>query len=143
MRASGKGTGELRVLLLLLCGPLASACSHAQAPATAPEPTLASLQAEAGSDSVAAPCASDAECRTVPVGARACGGPEAYLPWSIRAQGVDVWRARVAAYNAASERARAGAGDVMSTCVMQEDPGARCAQGRCVLEGRSALLQAQ
>ena len=139
MAGSTVETGMLRVVLLLLFGQLAAACSHAQAPAPAPEPTLASLQAEA----VVAPCASDAECRTVPVGARACGGPEAYLPWSIRAQGVDVWRERVAAYNAASEQARAGAGDVMSTCVMQEDPGARCAQGRCVLEGRSALLQAQ
>ena len=131
----------LRVLVLLLCVQIASAsaCSHAQAPAPAPEPTLASLQAEA----VVAPCTADTECRTVPVGARACGGPEAYLPWSVRAPGADEWRASVAAYTAASERAQAAAGDVMSTCVMQEDPGARCAQGRCVLEGRSGLLLEQ
>jgi hypothetical protein len=129
----------LRVLVLLLCGQIASACSHAQAPAPAPEPTLASLQAEA----VVAPCTADTECRTVPVGARACGGPEAYLPWSVRAPGADEWRASVAAYTAASEQARVREGDVMSTCVMQEDPGARCAQGRCVLEGRSGLLLEQ
>ena len=58
-----------RFLLLLLAGGI-SACSHAQ-----PD-LLTQLRAlDRG-------CTSDAQCRTVAVGAKPCGGPETFLPYS-------------------------------------------------------------
>ena len=48
---------------------------------TTPEPgqdTLARLKAAIGN----AACTDSGQCRTVPVGARACGGPEGYLAYS-------------------------------------------------------------
>jgi hypothetical protein len=93
-----------------------------------------------------AACVSDAQCRTVAIGASACGGPAAYLAWSTL-------RTDAAAVRQAAERyTRRSAvpprrGDA-STCRVLADPGAVCRPavaasaaaaaaptGRCTLRG--------
>src|SRR4051812_5857292 len=79
------------LILLLLAG--CSACSTVAAP-QAPQAqqtppsrtasadgagdTLARIRALAGTPA----CTRDDQCHSLPLGARACGGPESYLPWS-------------------------------------------------------------
>ena len=126
-----KSTNVLRVRLVAsmaaLCGGLLAACAAAVEPAPAPGPalsgdSLAALQALIGD----AACSGDAQCRTVGVGARACGGPDAYLAWSTA-------RTDAAALDAAAQRHAAArrkaneSGRSMSICRFEVDPGAVCA----------------
>ena len=71
-----------------------------------------------------AACRSDADCRTIGVGHRACGGPQRYLAWSA-------WRTSAHALQHAAAATRTPApptGEGMvSTCQVPVDPGARCA----------------
>jgi hypothetical protein len=87
-------TGEWpAVPALLLAVWLCSACVAAPPPgppaagavvvATAPpaaDVLLAKMRAEIGE----AACDDDAQCRSLGVGSRPCGGPEAYLAWSTK-----------------------------------------------------------
>jgi len=79
-----------------------------------------------------AACSSDAQCRTIGVGAKACGGPQAYLAWSTAR--TDEGALRAAAEEQASARrddlARSG---MVSTCSIVPDPGAVCSAGTCRL----------
>lgn len=90
----------------------------------------------------AAACSSSAECRSMPVGAKACGGPERYLAWSIRSSDEARLRERVAAYNAARQADNEKNGRI-SNCMMLMDPGASCEAGRCVtpVKGGSPLVR--
>ena len=125
--------GRMRTLiLLLLAGCAACTTAAPQAPQTtqarqAPQSdTLARIRALAGTPA----CSSDAQCHSLPLGARACGGPESYLVWSsastsqaeIEALGERYKEERRAA-NAASRR--------VSTCQFLMDPGAVCRAGTC------------
>ena len=57
----------------------AALASRPKAPRPAPpDDTLARIRALVGD----APCGGDADCHTLALGARACGGPEAWLAWS-------------------------------------------------------------
>ena len=84
-----------------------------------------------------AACTTDADCRTIAVGDKACGGPESYLAWSARQ--TDPQRLAAAAERYTSERkAQNRQSGMVSNCAFLTDPGARCetasAQpGRCVL----------
>lgn len=88
--------------------------------------TLERIRALVGTPS----CASDAQCHSLPLGARACGGPESYLAWSsaktsqaeIEALGERYKEERRAANNASG---------MMSTCQFLMDPGAVCRAGTC------------
>lgn len=91
-----------------------------------------------------AACSIDAQCRTVAVGAKSCGGPEAYLAWSLqRSDPLQLQRA-AEAYNQAQSAAALGDGRV-SNCQFVDDPGAVCrpasgdgaAVGSCQLRPRS------
>ncbi|HUG22334.1 hypothetical protein [Piscinibacter sp.] len=79
-----------------------------------------------------AACSSDAQCRTIGVGAKACGGPQSYLAWSTAR--TDEGALRAAAEQQASTRrddmARSG---IVSTCSIVPDPGAICSAGVCRL----------
>jgi len=76
----------------------------------------------------AARCNSDADCRTVPIGHRACGGPEAFLAWSIR--DTDPVRLQQAVARHEAVLAAIGRpGQRFSTCEVLVDPGARCVPG--------------
>jgi hypothetical protein len=126
------------LILLLLAGCAACTTAAPQvprgpqaaqsrtAPADGQGDTLARIRALAGTPS----CTSDAQCHSLPLGVRACGGPESYLVWSsavtaqaeIQALGERYKEERRAA-NAASGRA--------STCQFLMDPGAVCRAGTC------------
>jgi hypothetical protein len=123
------------LILLLLAGCAACTTAAPQAPQTpqskaapadAQSGTLTRIRALAGTPA----CSSDAQCHSLPLGARACGGPESYLVWSsastsqaeIEALGERYKEERRAA-NAASRR--------VSTCQFLMDPGAVCRAGAC------------
>ena len=84
-----------------------------------------------------AACTSNQQCRTLPIGHKACGGPESYLVWSSAATSEGVLRGLVDEYNQARKREVQKSGRV-SDCSMLADPGARCDAGRCVPAGRGA-----
>lgn len=111
---------------LLLCSALAlPACAGKTPPAAT---TYAQLEAAIGG----ARCQQDSDCRTVAVGARACGGPAAYLPWSQR-EGDAARIAALSEQHQREARAAVSASGMASICSLVSDPGARCEAQRCVL----------
>jgi hypothetical protein len=75
-----------------------------------------------------AACDSDAQCHTIGVGAKACGGPQAHVAWSSVRTDPGPLRALVER-QAAAERDEAAAKGMLSTCSVVPDPGARCDLG--------------
>ena len=117
-------------LLLSGAGARADGATAARAPAD----PMAAVQRLIGD----AACRSDADCRTVGVGHRACGGPLSYLPWSA-------WRTSAHALQQAAAATRepvpaAGEGTV-STCQVPVDPGARCIGASAGAPGTCRLRQ--
>ena len=89
---------------------------------------LQRIQAEVGQAS----CTSTAECRTLPIGSKACGGPARWMAWSAtvsRGDTLQAWAEELAQ----RQRQAAMADGRMSTCSVVPDPGASCDAGRCVL----------
>lgn len=84
----------------------------------------------------ASQCRQASECRTVPVGVRACGGPAAYIAVAKadEAAALALAQRHTAQRRAEMERSPGPP----STCVVIPDPGAQCVAGRCVA-GNSAL----
>jgi hypothetical protein len=118
---------------------LASSACRSDAPQSAPESSpqsgpndsagwLARIDAARGN----AACTTDAQCHSIGIGAKACGGPERYLAWSSKDNDGAALRALVAAHAAARRTEDSKAG-MMSTCSVVPDPGATCAAGQCVL----------
>lgn len=124
-----------RCCAILLLGLAASACATEPKPAGAAE-LLRQIQTEIGG----AACSSSQQCHTLAVGAKACGGPEAYLAWSSqRSDGAKL--SRLAKLHQAERAAEnAGSGRV-SNCLFVVDPGAQCLAGRCQLGSGGALLR--
>lgn len=75
-------------------------------------------------------CTTSAECKTVAVGARACGGPDGYLAYSTSTTPADTIEA-LAARHAERKRAAVSASGMVSTCNIVTDPGAVCDQSVC------------
>jgi hypothetical protein len=131
-----------RAAATLALGLLLAGCGHAQAPAPAagagPEQEarlLAQMRQAIGDAS----CSSDAECRTVPVGAKACGGPAAWWAWSqtrTDAAQLQAWSMQLDRL----QRKRFEATGQQSNCQVVPDPGAACVAQRCVLRTRSGLI---
>lgn len=120
---------------LLACAALASCAQtpRASAPA-ASEPESARLARELRSAIGSATCSADAQCRTVAVGAKACGGPAGYLAWS--SQNTDAEKVQaLAAKQADAQRREVEASGLRSNCAFVADPGAVCTAGRCELSG--------
>lgn len=125
-------------LVPLVCSlMLSAACAQTPevkrtpSPAAPSNPSRAALAALVGE----ARCAGDAQCRTLPIGASPCGGPEAYLAWSTDGTNADALAAEAERYAAARRQAHERSGRV-GTCVFLDDPGAFCApSGRCELKG--------
>ncbi|SFV14610.1 hypothetical protein [Pseudoduganella namucuonensis] len=137
-----------------------SGCASAQAPSPAPAsaigsaagaaPGAAGRAANEAADkaasaplerlramSAAATCSSAEQCRTVPVGVKACGGPEGYLPVSASQAGeASALARRHREQRIAADAARAAAGVEVprSNCMMVMDPGATCQAGLCRLQ---------
>jgi hypothetical protein len=132
---------QLFLILLLGC----TACtSVAEAPrkASPPASSTGAGTAEALPQQIkamigSAACTDSSQCRTLPMGASACGGPQAYLAWSnanvsegdIRALGERYTAQRQAQVAASGER---------SICRFVPDPGAQCVTGSCQLRAGSA-----
>ena len=125
--------------LLLAAAVLISPTGPAAAPAAEPAAEtrlLEQIRAEIGR----AACTDDAQCRTLPVGAKACGGPAAWWPWSEASTN----GARLLAWAQELDqlqRQRIEASGMRSDCRYVPDPGAACVAQRCVLlvrGGRSA-----
>jgi hypothetical protein len=91
---------------------------------------------EAQLDSVltqASACTADAECRSVAVGAKACGGPTGYRAYSGKVAAPDSVEA-LAQHERELAAAQAKASHQVSPCFMLADPGARCQQNKCVTD---------
>jgi hypothetical protein len=114
----------------LACVALASC---AQTPPAAPPVTeSARLAAELRTLIGAASCSADTQCRTVPVGAKACGGPAGYWAWSSQGTDAEVLKTLAARQSEAHKREVEASG-MRSNCAMTIDPGAACVAGRCQL----------
>lgn len=125
---------QLALLIALPLALLAGACSSAPASTPESQRMLKSLEAEIGE----ARCSSDAQCHSLAVGAKACGGPEGYRAWSSQHSGDGKKLQALADQQAAARRAEQSQGGMMSNCAIEPDPGARCQAGRCVLRPRAA-----
>jgi len=116
-----------------------TACTtNAGAPPEPQKPAPAAAAATAGTlDQIRAmignaACSDGSQCRTLPVGARACGGPEAYLPYSTANLSEPALQALAARYKSEREAQNAASG-MMSNCRFIPDPGAVCRAGTCQL----------
>lgn len=79
-----------------------------------------------------AACDSSSQCRTIAIGARACGGPDSYRAWSTRRTDQKELSTAVQQH-AERRRAENVANRMASICVMATDPGASCRAQRCSL----------
>ena len=105
------------------------------APAVADEAKLLARIRSAIGD---ARCDSDAACRTLPIGEKACGGPEQWWAYSARSAQADKlpgW----ALESAALARQRNASSGMVSNCQFNADPGAVCLAGRCTLAAPPAM----
>ena len=142
--------GAIALAACLHAGLAMAACVPAQ-----PAPAASSLSREGSGPALhaqvqrligRAACDSDAQCRTLPLGARACGGPETYVAWSVLGTDQAALQRAGERYGQwqAQQQARSG---TMSICMVEVDPGAVCSRsattaqpgtGRCVLGNAAA-----
>jgi hypothetical protein len=112
--------------------PAAPVPANAPAPSQAPAPGQGDLLAQIRALIGNASCTDGSQCRTLPIGARACGGPEGYLAYSTSS-------APEAELKALAERHKQERADfhaksgMMSNCRYMPDPGAVCVAGTCQL----------
>lgn len=130
---------------------LLAACAAAETPAPAPRPApkpgqvgavpanIAELQNKISAEIGDPVCSANDQCRTVAIGHKACGGPEAYRVWSTRVSDGPRLLALAEAYKNARREEAQQSGRV-SDCSMVVDPGARCEAGRCVPAGRGPAV---
>ena len=106
------------------CGAAATAPAAADSTAAARKALEAALQANAA-------CDAPAQCRTVGLGHKACGGPESYAAYSLKGGNEEKIKMLAQQYAEARKRDDEAAGR-MSTCMATRDPGATCSAQRCV-----------
>jgi hypothetical protein len=98
---------------------LTAACGTTATPA--PQATPTRVEALIGD----AACDTDAQCRTVGIGLKPCGGPAAYRAWSTLRTDEKTLQAAVTAQADTQRREQIIEGRV-STCEVVPDPGAYC-----------------
>ena len=122
--------------LWLSCG-----CAIAQVPAGA-DASIEKIRALIGD----AACDSDAQCRTIAIGAKACGGPEYYLAWSTKRTNDAALRDALQGDGAVRRPGPPRPG-MVSNCAVVTDPGAYCApatspaSGAAVTRSRACRLR--
>ena len=84
-----------------------------------------------------APCQNDDQCRTIGLGATACGGPAAWQPWSTQTNGQGETLQALTEQYARVQRQRQSQDGMVSTCRYIQDPGAQCQAQRCMLKKAS------
>lgn len=85
-------------------------------------------------------CSSDADCALVEVGAKPCGGPETYEPYSKP----NVDEARLQELAAAYKKERQDyfkENQIMGICVVTPKPHVSCANNQCVASEQSLQVQ--
>lgn len=130
----------MRKLMLILLLGCAACTTQAQDPgrkgpdtaAVGGSDTLGRIRALIGEAS----CTHSGQCRSLPVGALACGGPQAYLPYSESRTDEKALRALAEQYKA-ERQAEIKASGLVSTCRYLVDPGAVCSSGSCQLGASS------
>lgn len=80
--------------------------------------------------SAASVCRQAADCRTVPVGVKACGGPAAYI--AVAQADLPAAQTLAQRYLQQRLRQRRTQPEPPSTCDLVQDPGAQCVENRCV-----------
>lgn len=119
---------------------LVAACAAADAPvAQAAAVDTAALYRQIRDEVGDARCSTNEQCRSTPLGHKACGGPEGYLAWSTLASNEKRLTDLLGQYNAARKLESQQPGRV-SDCSMVQDPGARCEANRCVPAGRMPVV---
>ncbi len=128
---------QLLLILLLSCAGCSAvdstpstATPRVATPSAVPDEDAASLLVRIRNTIGSASCTESVECKTVGVGARACGGPEGYLAYSTSVTPSAPLEA-LAARHAERRRAAVSASGRASTCNVISDPGAVCDQGLC------------
>jgi len=127
---------KLLLLLLISCaacttqaqGPVRAQVKGETSISTAPAATLADIRRQIGTPT----CSNNAQCRSLPVGAMACGGPQSYLPYSTQTSDANALRA-LSERSYAETKAELTASGAVSTCMLKADPGAVCVAGTCQL----------
>ena len=134
---------------LAVCGLLSVAGCQSAVPSTVTTPTAAASSAPSktnGGESEAAlqqqintaigqaPCTADSQCRTIGVGANACGGPAAWRAWSTQNNPKSEALQSLVDQLATLQRQRQAQSGMVSTCRYLPDPGAVCQAQRCVLK---------
>ena len=128
-----------KLLALALATFALASCAQPQAPAPA-EPESHRLAGELRALIGPAACTASSQCRSLPVGAKACGGPAAYWAWSVEA--TDARRlTELAARQAAAHRREIEASGMRSNCAVLVDPGASCVAGHCHLSTEPGAAQ--
>ena len=134
---SHKSTGPLRLLGSLAVGMLLCvvACASASpASDTGDHEAEVAIVSKVDAAIGQAPCSTDAQCRTIGVGANACGGPAAWRPWSTQTNGKGESLQSLADQLGVLQRRRQAQSGIVSTCRYIPDPGASCQAQRCVLK---------
>jgi hypothetical protein len=116
------------IMALAACAPPAPADSAGVHSDTA---SLETLRAEVQSQLGDRTCSESVQCRTIPFGAKPCGGPWSYLVYSLAttdstelARAVDRYTAREHEINQLEGR--------VSDCSLVTEPRVACADGVCV-----------
>lgn len=131
-------------LILLAAGVLAglaAGCASASkktktATDTDAPALLAGIHAAIGS----AACSDSRQCQSIAVGAKPCGGPEAYFAWSSAQTDHATLATLVARHQHLREAQNAASGEA-SNCMMIKDPGAFCQLSPGATSGTCQLRQ--
>ena len=112
----------LAASLLALSG---AACAVDAAASSASAPNSTALQAKVQQLIGDPACDNSHQCRSVGIGAKACGGPESYLAWSVKVTDAKALQEAVQALAQArvEENKRSG---MASDCMMRPEPTAVC-----------------
>lgn len=77
-------------------------------------------------------CTRDSDCTTIPIGEKACGGPERWLACTQESAKKRTLRPLLEQL-ISLQKTRNARSDMLSNCQVSEDPGAVCRANRCVL----------
>jgi hypothetical protein len=91
------------------------------------------LEAQAKAIAVIDGCLSSSDCRSAPVGSRACGGPRYYIPWCAKTTDSAALYRKLAEVSAA-EQAYNKKYEIMSTCEFRMPPLVASSAGSCVVK---------
>lgn len=119
-----------------------TACAGARSPVPVPDQPVAALWQQIKSANANLSCDDNSQCHSLGIGAKACGGPENYLPWSSKNSDGTQLKALVAQHAAARREDDRRQG-MMSTCSVVSDPGASCRAGVCTLNQQSVVSPGQ